>query len=290
MGMGGENGLEFLGLELDSANFDLRTIQRIAPAVAVSGRILSLGRLDGPINNVSFVGTVIHQTPHGMSSMANGTMLLDTRTDNVGLQTRFTFGRFNWNAFAYDFPRIPFGGVTRGDVVTSGYFDALDFRFDLSGPDGGISGIGTIATDSAGATIKGLDVRLREISLRETSDSLPPSVMTGTVSGSVKTGSGLGTFAALNVSLRSSIVFGVEVDELNASLEVDESKIFFDSLRADLPGGTVVAAGDLGFGTPVSTEMRFDMLVPTARLWSRLKTMMSRGAIMKPPPEPMSTP
>ncbi len=90
VGASPDSGLTFSDFNLRRSNIDLRTARLVAPAVILHGRMAASGTLDGPLRNITFVGTARHQDAGRPVSQATGSIHLDTRFDTLSLATDVT--------------------------------------------------------------------------------------------------------------------------------------------------------------------------------------------------------
>ena len=61
VGFGEPAGLYFENFAVRDSDIDLGTVNRLAPAVVVPGRLAAVGTLDGPMRNVTFRGVARHR-------------------------------------------------------------------------------------------------------------------------------------------------------------------------------------------------------------------------------------
>ncbi len=123
--LGGANGMTFDTLVLDSTDVDLRTVRRLAPAVALQGRLLLVGRLAGPWKAVTFEGDLAHRDGDAPQSAASGRAYLDTRADTLRFDTRLMVAPLAFEGVRPSYPNLPVRGSVTGLVALAGTPDSF---------------------------------------------------------------------------------------------------------------------------------------------------------------------
>ncbi len=171
----------FRQFTIDTADIDLGTVRRLAPAVVVLGRVGGSGQLDGSWRNATFSGLVRHVDPPFPESSGSGYVRLDTRGDTVGVWTRLVLDSLRLPGFQRTFAPEEVGSAWAGTLELGGYLDSLHVAADLRGEAGAVSVEGSLfAVDSAWGT-RGLLVTGRQVDLEAFQGALPGSALDGVI-------------------------------------------------------------------------------------------------------------
>jgi len=84
--IGGEDGLRFNQVSLQSASVSLATVRVLVPTFALHGRLGAFGTLSGPWRNATLDGTIEHHDEGLPVSVARGKVRLDTRAPQTGAE------------------------------------------------------------------------------------------------------------------------------------------------------------------------------------------------------------
>ena len=235
----------FRQFAVDSADIDLGTVRRLAPAVVVLGRIGGAGQLDGSWLNATFSGLVRHVDPPLPESVGRGFVRLDTRGDTVGVWTHLALDSLRLAGFQRTFaPREP-GSVWGGTLELTGYLDSLGVAADLHGEGGAVAIDGSLfAVDSVWGT-RELVLTSRRLDLAELDGALPGSTLDGVarVRGEARPG---GHRFEVDVHVTHSIIEGLPIDTAGAHIVASEAAATLDSLTLRGLAVELRAHGGLG--------------------------------------------
>ena len=93
------------------------------------------GTLTGPRDSLTFSGTVRHQDPTGLASLARGVVQLDLRGERAAFATDLAFDSLVTEAIRPSYP-VPLAGAYAGDVRVRGDARHFTANVDLTGPHG----------------------------------------------------------------------------------------------------------------------------------------------------------
>ena len=102
--LGGPNGPVFDNFLITKSDFDLRTVNLIAPAVRLHGHAQLAGTLEGPWKNVVFQGRVEHRDGDRGMSAIEGMVKLDTRGQVLGLDSDIDLDPVDFEGLRGTFP------------------------------------------------------------------------------------------------------------------------------------------------------------------------------------------
>lgn len=275
LAFGGAEQLAFRRFAIDRADLSLATIERMAPAVGLHGRVAAEGTLDGPWRDATFEGALTHRDGEGPASSARGMARL-TLTDTVRLVADLALDSLSLDDLARTYPGIPLHGAVAGRVHVGGPTTALALEVDVAGPAGRVEARGTVGALKSAATVQ-VRGRFEGVDLARHFSWAPPTALGGTFRTDlvVPTADTLAPATGnVQVALERSKVAGVTLQRAGLGLTLDADAIQLDTLYLDHPGARVDAVGALGRpGSPpaqVSFTVRIDTLVslaPVLRWW-----------------------
>ena len=247
MVLGGPLGTVFDSLRLFTSDVDLRTVQLLAPSVALRGRLTLVGTLSGPWRNVSFSGTVQHQDGTLPQSQATGVARLDTRSDTAAFDASMRMAPLVFDGVRPSYPGIPSHGAVAGPVTIRGTSGRFAIDAALEGDLGALSVRGTIAqspghleVDSLTAQFEGLDLSL----LRGTG---PRTRLGGRLQASGTIDSATGPTGTLALDLGRGSVLELPLDSLHLRARGDDGRIRVDTVELASSAGTLAGSGILGW-------------------------------------------
>jgi translocation and assembly module TamB len=255
-----EEGLVFTGFEVRSSDVDLRTVRLIAPAVILEGRLAATGRLDGPLDDVTFDGTARHRDGNRPASVAIGQVHLDTRFDTLGLATDVALDPLSFEGIRRAFPTLRGRGELRGRFRSEGTLARLAVDADLSGEIGNVrvQGFATLLPPYWGA--ENLLLRFSRLDL----GALTGREFTSSLTGELRVTGSIDTLRApegeMELALSRGRLREWVVDSVFARGASRDSIIRMDTAYAEWQGARAAGAGTLGWAAPHRGEMAFTLV------------------------------
>ncbi len=291
------DGLYFDGVRVRQSNIDLGTVERMAPAVKVPGRLEAVGTLNGPMRNVTFVGSARHHDGDRPVSAFTGRVRLDTRGEVLGVDLDVALEPLEFEGIRRGFPGLATTGAVRGRLAMNGTLEEMQVDADLTGEIGTIRATGGMTmmpprwgADALAVQFTGLDLQaLQGKGVRTRLNGR--ALATGTID-SINAPEG-----SLELVLRQSAVREWTIDTLFARAAVADSIIAVDTLYTEWEGARAGGSGTLGWAAPHGGQMSFrlaaDSLVAfdslllaltgdtrdTSRHWERPLTGIATGAL-----------
>jgi translocation and assembly module TamB len=260
VGARGEEGLVFTGFEVRSSDLDLRTVRLIAPAVILEGRLGATGRLDGPLNDVTFDGTARHRDGSRPPSVVVGQVHLDTRFDTLGLATDIALDPLSFEGIRRAFPSVRSRGEVRGRFRSEGTLARLAVDADISGEIGNVraQGFTTLLPPYWGA--ENLLLRFSRVNL----GALTGREFTSALNGELRVTGSIDTLRApegeMELALTRSRLREWVVDSVFARGASRDSIIRMDTAYAEWQGARAAGGGSLGWAAPHRGEMAFTLV------------------------------
>ncbi len=255
VGLGGAQTMVFRDVVVRSSDVDLGTARRLAPAVILEGRLAAVGRLDGPLRDVTFEGLARHRDGNRPVSEMEGIVRLDTRTDTLGLAADIALQPLSFEGIGRAFPTLEADGSLTGRVRLDGTLAQLQVNGLVSGEIGTIEAVGgmTVLPPRWGADNLQLD--FRGLDLAALTDSAPSSTLTGrlVVSGIADSARAPETDFALGLSRGRIREFRLDTLMLHGS--VHDSLIRIDSAYGRVAALTARGGGTLGWARPRMGEL-----------------------------------
>ncbi|MDH3455241.1 MAG: translocation/assembly module TamB domain-containing protein [Gemmatimonadota bacterium] len=232
----------FDAFEVEQADISLATVRRVAPSVALEGRVWASGTLDGSWLNATFDGNVRYADPPGAESSARGSIRLDTRSDTVGVWADLTLDSLRFESFHSSLDGFDLAGSWGGTLRLAGHADSLEVEADVAGPVGTIRALGALYAGTDRLGVHALEVEARQLDLGSLSTSFPTTLLQGRLvgRGSLEVGS---VRAEAEMVLDSSSVGGVNVERVIAGIGLTPTRLEFDSLQVGGFGFEVTAIG-----------------------------------------------
>ncbi|HEX3235391.1 MAG TPA: translocation/assembly module TamB domain-containing protein [Gemmatimonadales bacterium] len=255
-----DSGLTFTDFHLRRSNIDLHTVRRLAPAVILEGRLAAAGTLDGPLRNVTFVGTSRQQDAARPASQATGTVHLDTRFDTLGLATDVTFEPLSFEGIRRAFPSLRSQGELRGRFQSEGTLSRLQVNTTLTGQIGTVdaNGLVTLLPPKWGA--ERLLLRFSRLDLEALTGRKLPTALAGElrVTGSIDTLRA--PEGDLELALARSRAREWDLDSFFGRGSVHDSVIRVDTAYAEWKGARASGGGTLGWQSPHAGHMAFSLV------------------------------
>jgi translocation and assembly module TamB len=247
--LGGPEGTLLDTLVVSAGDVDLRTVQHLAPAVELDGRMRLAGVLKGPWHNLTYEGDVTHKDGEHPESHATGSATLDTRSDTVRFATRMTVAPLVFDGIRPSYPGIPIKGAVSGPVAVEGTARRFHLNTNVQGDLGVLAVNGTIDRDSLHLGAESLAVRFAGLDLALLSGSGPHTSLTGRLAADGAFDSIAGPSGTLAVDLRRGTVDQLPVDTLHTALRAADGTISLDTIELGWPGGRLTGQGALPWRT-----------------------------------------
>ncbi len=269
--LGGKAGLTFHEFDVTDSDVDLGTVRRLAPAVVVPGRLAAVGRLEGPLRNVTFTGRARHQDEDRPESDFDGMLRLDTRADTLALAADLALQPLSFAGIRRGFPSLKAQGSVTGRVRLDGTLADLAIDASMSGEIGTLEAQGTATllpprrwgADSLRLTFRSLD-------LRALTDSGPTTLLNGELRLTGVADSGVAPEADFALTLGRGRVREFRLDSLATRGSVHDSVITIDTLQGRLAGVSARGSGRLGWARPREGRMRFALAADSLRVFDSL--------------------
>jgi hypothetical protein len=246
----------FDAFELEQADISLATVRRVAPSVALEGRVWASGTLDGSWLNATFDGNVRYADPPGAESSARGRVRLDTRTDTVGVWADLTLDSLRFESFRSSFEGFDLAGSWAGALRLAGYADSLEIEADVAGPAGAIRALGALYAGQDRLGVHSLELEARQLDLGMLSAAFPAALVQGRLVG--RGGRDAGSLrATAELVLDPSSVGGVNVERVVAGIALTPTRLTFDSLLARGFGFEVTAIGAIALKSDARDTVTF---------------------------------
>jgi translocation and assembly module TamB len=287
LALGGSGQVAFHRFALGRADLSLATVERIAPAVNLHGRLALSGTLDGPWRAAGFTGTLAHADGDGPTSTARGTARL-VLGDTVFLSAELNADSLSFDDLARTYVGLPLHGAVAGRVRVVGPVTALELSADLTGPAGHVVASGVVGAHDSVVSLR-LEGRFDGVDLAPHFDWSPPTVLAGTFATHllVPTADSLApTTGTVRATLDRPRVAGVTFLRAGLALGLGGDAIRIDTLFAEHSSGRFDAVGAFGrpgapparvsFGAGVDTLANF---APLARWWRERSGLAAEGDV-----------
>lgn len=269
-------GLVFRDFAVRRSDIALGTVERIAPAVRLAGRLQAAGTLDGALQDATFEGVLRH-TPvsGGPISVAEGSFHLDTRGEVLGLDVDALLDPLALGGFRPNYPSLPALGELRGRLELHGTLDDLDVNTDLVGGFGRLALAGDIRANAPVFGADSLLATFEDLDLRQLNELAPPTDLTGTafLTGLWDTTAAPDGIARL--ALTRGRIREFAFDTLFAELSVRDSVIAVDTLHGAFLDGLVAGSGTLGWTAPHGGTMTFALRADSLGAFDSLATVLT---------------
>jgi translocation and assembly module TamB len=254
-----KQGLAFRDLAVSESDVDLGTVRRLAPAIIVPGRLQATGTLNGPLRDVTFVGTAQHQDDDRPVSVIKGTVHLDTRRDTLRLDADVALEPLSFEGIRRAFPAVVSNGDLTGRVRLDGTLAHLAVDGSVSGAIGTVDAKGTIAVLPPRWEADDLRLEFRHLDLAALRATGPVTSLNGTLDVTGVTDTARAPEGRLTLTLGPGRVRDLPLDTLVARVAVHDSLITVDTLDGRLAKVTARGRGTLGWSRPHDGRMAFDI-------------------------------
>ncbi|MHB1329314.1 MAG: translocation/assembly module TamB domain-containing protein, partial [Gemmatimonadales bacterium] len=250
LALGGDSGMVFQETRIPHADFDLRTIRLVTPAVALDGRLRLAGSLDGPWQNVTYRGRVEHEDVNRPKSVLGGRARLDTRTATLGLDADLTVDTLAFEGIRGTFPSLTLQGAVSGSLKLSGYLDSLWVEGGLVGGIGAYQFAGRTSLEPPRLGAENLRVSFNQANLAMLSPNGPATSLAGQARLTGVIDSLVAPEAEIDIALHQSSVRSFVMDSAWARLSIRDSLITVDTAGVTWPGGGAFGSGTFGWSAP----------------------------------------
>ena len=260
-------------LDIVRSSVGLPTLRRFEPGLRLDGRLELTGHATYAADTGSFAGALVHAGVAGATTRLAGTLDVRRGSPSPTLTATLAADSLSFDALRAGYPELPLRGLATGRVQIGGTFDSLAYYLDLAGAWGGLSGDGAVRVADTAVRVTG-DGQFDSLDVRRHFATAPTTRLAGTWRADVampRRDTAATPAVSAIVTLSPSFVEGVQVHGA-AGVRMTPERFLLDSLRLESRGGSLVAAGALGFeGSPIgqiTAVAHFDtlaLLVPVLR-------------------------
>lgn len=253
--LGGTEGAVFEAMQVDTADVDLRTVQRLAPAVGLLGRLQLTGALDGSWRNVRYDGALAHRDGTLPESRASGRVALDTRTDTLGFRASLTLAPLAFDGVRRGYPGIPVVGTVQGQVELAGTPDSFHTALDVSGDLGRLTLRGGLSPVPGRLRAWGLTAGFQRLDLARLTGQGPATALQGSLAVDGVYDSATGPEGTLRADLGPGRVRELGFDTLHLAARGAGATVSVDTLLLGWLAGRLGASGTVGWRTEAGSRI-----------------------------------
>ncbi len=256
MSLGGAAGVTFRHFKLSRSDVALATIERLAPAVTLHGRLRLVGDLDGPWKDAAFDGLLRHEDSAAAASVLRGTVRL-TLADTVAVHADVVADSLSLDDLAASYPVIPVRGMVAGPVRLEGPLTSLAVTATLAGQGGGVRAQGEIVVGDSAVRLR-LNGSLDSLDLATRLPAAPETRLTGTwnVDLTLPAAAAPAT-GSLALQLGPGQVAHVALQRAGATVALTPDQLEVDTAYAQQPGTDFAMSGALGRPGRPAQQLRF---------------------------------
>ena len=245
--IGGESGLRFDQVTLQSASVSLATVRVLVPTFALRGRLGAFGTLSGPWRNATLDGTIEHHDEGMPVSVARGTVRLDTRAPETSFDAELVVAPLSLDAMRASYPGLAVGGAYRGALTATGTIDSLALDVDLTLGSGRLRGRSIVSLNDSLLAFTDFDLAADAIDPSDLWEGAPPGAVTLAALGTVAVPDSGAPTGAVRAYLAPSRLAGTPIDTGAVVVQVRDDLVEIDSLEAQFRGVRVQANGTLAW-------------------------------------------
>jgi translocation and assembly module TamB len=272
------DGLYFENFRVRDSDLDLGTLQRLAPAVVVPGRLVAVGTLDGPMRNATFRGTARHRDGDRPVSALTGMVRLDSRGEELGVGMDVQLEPLSFDGIRRGFPSLtPRGGVT-GTLRMDGRLSSMAVEANLTGEIGDVVARGTVTMLPPRWGADNLSVGFSRLDLNALRGKGPATSLFGELLASGSANEGAAPEGTLELSLATSRVREWTIDTMYTRAAVADSVIRVDTLYTVWKGARAGGSGTLGWARPHTGTMSFLLAADSLTAFDSLLVAVSKQA------------
>ncbi len=270
------DGLYFEGFRVRDSDLALGTVQRLAPAVVVPGRLVAVGTLDGPMRNATFRGTARHRDGERPVSALTGMVRLDSRGPELGVGMDVRLEPLSFEGIRRGFPSLtPRGGVT-GTLRMDGRLSSMAVEAELTGEIGDVTARGTVTMLPPRWGADNLSVTFARLDLNALRGTGPATSLFGELVASGTANEGAAPEGTLELALATSRLREWTIDTLYTRAAVADSIITVDTLYTEWKGARAGGSGTLGWARPHTGTMAFLLAADSLTAFDSLLLAISK--------------
>ncbi len=266
--LGGPAGPVLDSLVLSSADVDLATVRRLAPAVGLQGRVQLAGILDGAWRDVTYEGALVHQDGGHPASRGTLRATLDTRSDTVRFDARLDAEPLVFDGVRPSYPGIPVQGAVSGPIEVRGTADRFVTRLAVTGELGQLELSGTVAPRPGGVTTDSLVAVFTGLDLSRLCGTGPGTRLAGRLAATGSWDSAAGPDGRGRLLLARSRVGDFALDSVQLAAQAAGGVVRLDTLVAAWRAGRLDATGALAWqgaeAGAITGRFTLDSLAPFA--------------------------
>ena len=275
--LGGRAGIAFRHFAVSRSDVALATIEGLAKAVTLRGRLRLVGDLDGPWKDAAFDGVLRHEDG-AEASVVRGAVRL-TLADTVAVHADVVADSLSLDDLAASYPVLPVRGTLAGHVHLAGPLTGLAFAATLAGDGGGVAARGEIAVGDSAVRIRGSGT-FDSLDLAPRLPGAPETRLTGTWSVDVTTPTADTTApvtGSFGLELAAGTVAHVALQRAGAAVTLGATQLVVDTAYAAQPGTQFAMSGALGRPGRAAGELRFAFRADTLANLAALATWALRA-------------
>ena len=248
--LGGAEGAVFDTLQLQTADLDLRTVTRLAPAVTLQGRLQLDGVLRGPWHDLTYQGRMTHSDGDLPRSEAEGTMTLDTRGEPLRFRVRLQLTPLAFDGIRPGYPGVVTQGTARGLLALDGSTERFHTSAALTGELGQVRWEGILARRPTGFAAESLSASFTELDVARVRGTGPRTRLTGSLLADGVIDSAAPPIGRLVLHLGPGQADRVPFDSLGLRLQAAGGLVTLDTLVLHWRGGALSGRGALRWEEP----------------------------------------
>jgi translocation and assembly module TamB len=260
------DSIVFREMAVRRARVELSAVRAFAPDMQVPGVVTGTATLDGPPRDLRIRGVVRHAGPDLPSSSIRGTARITFSPSRpIFFDTDLTLDSI--------FPAALLGnrwdpGAIRGDLSARGVMDSLDIAADLTNAAGRLDATGTVVARGDGTV--NVDGRVANVDASALHAAAPPTDLSGTITGVVRSWRGERPVGEATLRFDSSTVAGTQFRSAYLSVAATNDVLRLDSLWMRAPAFTASGAGHIGRDDRTSGTLTVDVEADSLQHFARL--------------------
>lgn len=271
LAFGGPEGTLFDTLHLNHADFDLRTVALLAPAVKLQGRAQLEGDLTGPWKNLTFTGDLAHRDGELPETRAQGYARLDTRdSTTLRFDTRLDFEPLSFAGIRRGYPGLTLQGSVRGPVALSGSVDRFNTSAVVEGDIGTVAVSGVLAPGEGRMAADSLIARFAGLDLAKVRGTGPHTSLNGRLAADGVIDTAAGPAGSMELDLSHSSASNIAVDSLHAGVRGDSGRVVVDTMVALWRAGKLGGKGALAWNAPGDDQIQLAFVAESLQVFDSL--------------------
>ena len=263
LSLGGREELVFHGVTVHRADFDLNTIHRFAPSIALAGRLRASGTLDGPWKDAQFHGTLYHDGEGDEQSVVRGDLRLGLR-DTTHIDAELQVGTLSFALLRRTYPQIPLREPMSGTASIHGPITGLNIGLSLRGTTGTLTATGTVGVRDSVVRVAASGL-FDSLDLEQVNPAAPPSALWGrwTANLQVPEDTASPSTGTARVDIQRGRLAGVAVGAGGTQVRLEPGRIEVEYARLAFSGGTINSSGAVGRGAGAASRLAFELRADT---------------------------